>query len=111
MAKQQLQQYMLQTAYVDRLLGRMLNRLRQVGLYDRAAIVVAADHGIAFAPGQDPRLAQLPTLGEIAGVPLMIKAPGQLDGRVDNSNVHTVDVLPTLAADLRLEVPWATSGS
>jgi hypothetical protein len=99
---------MLQTVYVDRLLGRVLARLKRVGLYDRAALVVTADHGIAFQSGSDPRLAIPPTLGEIGGVPLFMKAPGQRRGRIDDRNIHTVDVLPMLASQLELKLPWKT---
>jgi hypothetical protein len=46
----------------------------------------------------------------IAGVPLFIKAPGQHEGRVDDSPARTVDILPTLASQLDLEPGWRTAG-
>ena len=38
----------LQVGYTDRLVGRILERLRQAGLFDRAMVVVTADHGVSF---------------------------------------------------------------
>ena len=44
---QGLQRHMLQVGYVDRLVGRLIERLRAAGLYDRALIVLTADHAPA----------------------------------------------------------------
>ena len=48
---QALQRHLLQVGYVDRLVGTLVRRLKQAGLYDRALVVVTADHGISFEPG------------------------------------------------------------
>src|SRR3954467_5458929 len=42
------QRHLLQLEFTDRLLRDLLARLRKTGLYDKAMIVVAADHGITF---------------------------------------------------------------
>ncbi len=42
------QRYLLQAGFVDRLLGRLVRRLRERGLYERSMIVVTADHGVSF---------------------------------------------------------------
>ena len=109
-ARQILQQYMLQSVYMDRLLGRLLRRMRRLGLDRRAALVVTADHGISFRPGDELRSATSTNIGGVAGIPLFIKAPGQRSGRTDDSNVRTVDIVPTLAAHLGLEPRWTTAG-
>ncbi len=49
------QRHLLQTALVDNLVGRLVRRLREAGLYDRALIVVTADHGTSFILGEDRR--------------------------------------------------------
>ena len=49
------QRYLLQLAYTDRLLGRLLDRLRETGLYQRSLLIVTADHGVAFRPGLQRR--------------------------------------------------------
>jgi len=102
--------HLLQVAFADRLLGRVLERLRRAGLYERALIVVAADHGIGFRPGAPYRAAVEENLVEVASIPLLVKAPGQRRGRIDDANVRSVDVLPTIAAALRAQLPWRTDG-
>ncbi len=109
-ARQMLQEYMLQAAYSDRLLGRLFDRLRRLGVYDRALVVVAADHGISFRPGGQLRLATQENIGEVAGVPLIIKTPHQPRGRLDRRHARTIDVLPTIADALDLTPPWPLEG-
>ena len=98
--------YLLQVGYTDRLLGRLIRRLHQQGLWDRALVVVTADHGVSFKPGTPRRKATPENIGEIAPVPLFIKRPGQRTGRIDSSHIRTADILPTMARALDLKLPW-----
>lgn len=92
------QRHLLQLAFVDRLLGELLERLEQVGLYEQALIVVTADHGVGFWPDDNARIVGASAHPEdILGVPLLIKAPAQTRAAVSLRNVETIDILPTLA--------------
>jgi hypothetical protein len=104
------QRHLLQAGYTDRLLGELMRRLRRTGVWDRALVVVAADHGIAFEPGVYRREVTAEAVEQIAGVPLFIKAPGQRRGRVDDRFALTVEVLPTIADLLDVELPFETDG-
>jgi hypothetical protein len=105
-----LQQHLLQVGYTDRVLGAILDRLQSTGLYDRALVVVTADHGISFQPGGLRRLVVPENLADIAGVPLFVKYPGERVGRIDDRNARTIDVLPTIADALGVKVPWHVDG-
>jgi hypothetical protein len=107
---QSFQRHLLQAAYVDSLLGRLLARLEATGLYDRSLLVVVADHGISFRPGGKRRPASRENLADIAFVPLLVKRPGQRLGRVRPRHVRTVDVLPTIADVLGVEMQWPLAG-
>ena len=102
--------HVLQAQYADRLVGGLLDALREHGLYDKAVIVVAADHGAAFRTGQPRRPANHANAADIADVPLFVKLPGQREGRVDDRSVRTIDVLPTIAKAAGARVPWRTDG-
>jgi Sulfatase len=95
---QALQRHLLQVGYVDRLLGRLTDRLKELELYDQALIVVVADHGAAFRSGLSTRHTgeDLPTLADIANVPLIVKPPHATARGVDDRDVETIDILPTL---------------
>lgn len=91
------QRYLLQLAYLDTLVARLIARLRATRLWDRALVIVAPDHGIGFTPGHKRRPVWPGNLHEIAFVPFFVKRPHQRAGRVLDEHVETVDVLPTIA--------------
>ena len=110
LVEQGYQRYLLQLGFADRLLGKLLDRLRAVGLYDRALLVVAADHGLSFRPGERRRAFRDSNLADVAFAPLFVKRPGDERGRVVDAPVQTIDVLPTIADVLGVEVPWKVEG-
>ena len=104
------QRYLLQVGYVDTLLGRLVARLREVGIYDDALIVITADHGASLQPGLPFRRPAASSFADIAAVPLFVKRPAQQRGEVVDANVEVIDIVPTLAAQLGVELPWTADG-
>jgi Sulfatase len=107
---QAFQRHVLQVQYTDRLVGRLLDALRDRRLFDEAVIVVTADHGASFVSGQPRRPVNGADAGAIAPVPLFVKLPGQREGDVDDSAVRTIDVLPTIAKAAGVRLPWKADG-
>jgi hypothetical protein len=105
-----LQRLILQTMYVDTVIGRLIDGLRESGRFDDTLIVLVADHGIAFTPGEDPRVLSGKNAHGVLPVPLIIKAPHQTEGRVVGRRVSTLDVLPTILELLGEEMPWPMDG-
>ena len=92
-----IQRHFLQTGFADLLLRELWRHLKREGMWDDSLIVVAADHGIAFIKGRrDRRRLDRGNYGEIAPIPLFIKAPGQKKGKVNDAYVETIDILPTI---------------
>ncbi|MEX2253765.1 MAG: sulfatase-like hydrolase/transferase, partial [Thermoleophilaceae bacterium] len=91
------QRYLLQLAYTDRVLGRVLDKLRATGAYDRSLIVLTADHGVSFKPDDQRREINSANAEDIFPVPLFVKRPGQGRGRVLDRHVETIDIVPTIA--------------
>lgn len=104
------QRYLLQLGYTDRALGIILRRLKATGLYDRSLVVITADHGVSFKPGQPRRLVSAQNLDEIAFVPLFVKLPRAHSGRVVDSAARTIDIVPTIADVLDVRLPWRVDG-
>ncbi|MBW4700718.1 sulfatase-like hydrolase/transferase [Micromonospora sp. RL09-050-HVF-A] len=104
--------HLAQLRYTDRLVGETLRTLRASSLYDRSLVVLTADHGVSFAPDWQGRgmgaITHAP--GEVAWVPLFVKEPGQHAGRVDDRNWEHVDLLPTIADEVHVRVPWRLDG-
>jgi phosphoglycerol transferase MdoB-like AlkP superfamily enzyme len=103
---QALQRLVLQVGYVDQAIGELTRRLKATGLYDRALVVVAADHGASFRAGGFRRTVSPANLADIASVPLFVKYPGQQTGGEDDRDARTVDIVPTIADVLGVKIPW-----
>jgi hypothetical protein len=104
------QRYLLQLGYTDAALGILLRRLRETGLYDRALVIVTADHGVGFRLQDQRRLPTPSNLDEIAFVPLFVKLPAQREGRKVDGLARTIDIVPTIARVLGVPLPWRTDG-
>jgi Sulfatase len=104
------QRHYIQTGYADTLVARTIRRLKQVGIWKRAMLVVTADHGISFDPHSYRRLAVKGNFGGIANPPLFIKYPGQTRGEVSAVHSRTIDILPTIAQALGIELPFQVEG-
>jgi len=105
------QRHLLQLEYTDRQLGRLLRRLESGGLWDRALVVVVADHGVSFRAGEGRRPLTADNLADIVNIPMFVKLPGQRRGRVDDRAARSVDLLPTIADVLGIRLPWETDGT
>lgn len=110
LADQGFQRHLLQTQFADSLLGRLMQALRRADLYDRALVVVAADHGVSFRAGDRRRRPTPTNVHDVANVPLLIKTPEQAEGRVVDTAVRTIDVLPTIARELGLRLREPVDG-
>ncbi|MCB9388260.1 MAG: sulfatase-like hydrolase/transferase [Acidimicrobiia bacterium] len=96
LADNQIQRDLLQVGYVDTMLGQMIDALESSEQWDDALVVVVADHGVSFEAGMPRRAPRPETFDDIARVPLFIKYPGQTTAAIDDSNVETVDIFPTV---------------
>jgi hypothetical protein len=104
------QRHLLQAGFVDSLLGSLLRRLREQGLYKRALVVVTADNGESFLHHDNPHEVTPANVEDIADTPLFIKLPGQRRGRIEDRLVRTIDVLPTVADAIGVRMPWRVDG-
>ncbi|MFI2713664.1 sulfatase-like hydrolase/transferase [Micromonospora sp. NPDC018662] len=104
--------HLAQLGYTDRLIGETLRTLRATGLYDQALVLVTADHGVSFRRDWQGRGMDAIThaANEVAWVPMFVKEPGQRAGRVDDRNWEHVDLLPTIADETHVRVPWRMDG-
>jgi arylsulfatase A-like enzyme len=104
------QRHLVQLAYTDKVIARVLQRLKDQGLYHRSLVAMTADHGEGFAPGSSSRALGPGNAAELMWVPMLLKAPGQTRGRIDDRNWEHVDLLPTIADVAGLSIPWKVDG-
>lgn len=107
------QAHLLQLGFTDLLLGRIIERLDAQHMFDDSLIIVTSDHGTSYYWDSDhqpaEQLAEIQASGTLY-VPLFIKLPGQAGGSVSDKPLQTIDIGPTLADILDLDVSWPISG-
>ena len=109
-ALQAYQRFLLQVGYTDRALGLLVKRLKEKRIYDRALMIVVADHGVSMRAGQPRRKPTPGNLQDIGFVPLFVKLPHQRTARIDDGFAQTIDVVPTIAHVLGVKIPWHVDG-
>jgi arylsulfatase A-like enzyme/Flp pilus assembly protein TadD len=97
-------------AYVDSIVGKLLDYLRSQGLYDNSLIAVAADHGESL--GEHGELTHSIFLYDSTiHVPLLLKLPGNRSaGQRVSATTSLVDLAPTLIDSLGQTPPQSMQG-
>ena len=82
--------------YVDSLLKKFFDDIKQRGIWDETLIIITADHGEELYD-HHKFFYHSPSLYDSAlRVPLLIKFPQQRGKRVISENVSLIDILPTI---------------
>jgi arylsulfatase A-like enzyme/predicted Zn-dependent protease len=86
--------------YADEIVGRLLDHLRQKGLYDGATIVLTADHGEGLGDHGEEEHGMF-LYRATTHVPLIVKMPGARGaGRRVKAPVQHIDLAPTVLASI-----------
>ncbi len=108
------QAHLLQYAATDTLIGELVTSLKRSANWDRTLLIVTADHGITFEPGESKRKTIDPTaagtLEDIYRVPLFVKYPSQSRSSVSDCPVSGIDLLPTVIAATGIDPGWDLDG-
>jgi hypothetical protein len=103
------QRHLLQLQYTDALVGLALDALDEAGEADDTIVVVTSDHGVSLVPNTSPREAAPETVSQLAYAPLLMRAPGG-EPAERGTNVLSLDLLPTLAEMLGIQITWDIEG-
>jgi arylsulfatase A-like enzyme len=103
--------YEAELNYMDQELGRLLDGLEERGVLDDCLLVLTTDHGETFWEHGDFWNHGLATYQTTVQVPLMIRLPGGRQAGVEvDQAVSTLDVFPTICAQLNLDAPAVAEG-
>lgn len=100
--------YDSEIAYVDTYIGKLVDKLKATGLWDKTVIVLVSDHGEGFNEhgyffhGQN-------LYNEVIHVPLIVRVPGW-NPRTVSTPVSIVDVAPTVVDLFGYSVPGDYDG-
>jgi hypothetical protein len=110
LADQAKQRHVLQVQAADTLLGRVLDKLERIGAYDDSLVIVTADHGVSFVAGEALRSVTPKNYPQIMWTPMFVKYPGQSEGKIDDRPAQSVDLLPTVADVVDVDIPFDVDG-
>lgn len=82
--------------YTDAQIGRLFEKLAELGLADNTIIMLVSDHGEEFLERGRWGHFESNLYDEILRVPLLIYLPQEPKGRVIHRQVRTLDLMPTL---------------
>jgi arylsulfatase A-like enzyme len=103
------QDYVGEIAFTDHCIGQLLDRLKELDLYDRSLICITADHGEGHEEHGEFSHGFF-VYNSTIKVPLMFKVPGY-GGRIRVRDfTGIVDITPTICASLGVDVPRHLSG-
>jgi len=104
------QRHLYQLGFLDQRLGALFDRLDETGNWDESLVVVLADHGASFEAGEHRRWPKENNLADLYRIPLLVKFPGQSDGRVLDEPVFAIDVIPTIVEALEISTDLTFDG-
>ncbi|OGD18656.1 MAG: hypothetical protein A2W03_08665 [Candidatus Aminicenantes bacterium RBG_16_63_16] len=105
-----LEPYDGEVANVDLNIGRMVERLRSLGLYDNTLIVLAGDHGEGFGEHGESGHGIF-CYQETLAVPFLMRIPGKRPkAAVIDETVDLVDIMPTLLSAVGVQAPAYLQG-
>jgi arylsulfatase A-like enzyme len=93
---------------VDTYTGQILDTLDACGLRDNTIVVYTSDHGDMM--GNHRLLAKCVMFEEAATVPLLLRLPGQREGRRISGPVSHIDLVPTLLDLMEQPIPAHLQG-
>lgn len=99
--------------YVDEYIGKIINKTRELGIYDDIMFIVVADHGEHFSehyPGRFFDFHGRDFYEEFIKVPLIIKYPHQYKQGVIHQAVSLLDVFPTIMDFYNFKTPGFIQG-
>ena len=99
--------YYASVAFMDRMVGQVLDGLKEAGLDDNTIVIFTSDHG--YHLGEHDFWAKVSLHDESAAVPLIIRMPGKKPA-VCHSLVELLDLYPTLSNLCGLKVPGHLQG-
>ena len=95
--------YAGEIAFVDHCIGLVIDKLKDLGLYDSTLIVITGDHGEMLGEhGEDTHAYFI--YQSALRVPLIFKVPGAGAASIDDG-VGLIDIFPTICSTLGIETP------
>lgn len=103
--------YAGEVTMVDRWLGRFLDTMGELNLFDNTLLILLSDHGVAHGEHGYTGKPSYVLWPEITDVPFFVRYPkGKMAGKRSDYHASTHDVAPTILGSLGIEAPGQMNG-
>lgn len=111
-ALQELQGYYAHCTATDKAIGEIIDKTKELGIYDNSIIVFTSDHGEMMGSHDFRPYMKHQPFSESANVPFLVSYPniGNNIGKVAEAAITTPDILPTLLSLCSVEIPETIEG-
>jgi arylsulfatase A-like enzyme/Flp pilus assembly protein TadD len=96
-------------AYADACIGRVIAKLKELGLYESALIIITSDHGEMLGEHGETTHSWFIYQSALK-VPLMVRVPKGAGGKRVDGLAGLVDIVPSICGYLGIEVPSRVQG-
>ncbi len=104
------QGYMAMVTGIDKAFGELVEKIKELGLYDNTIIVFTSDHGDMLRSNKRMSPKSCPEV-ESVGVPLLIKLPQSLrENTASDLLIGSMDLMPTILSLLDIKPPQSVQG-
>jgi arylsulfatase A-like enzyme len=101
--------YVGEIAYTDHCIGRVIQKLKALDLYDSTLVIVTSDHGEMLGEHGERNHAYFIYESAIK-VPLIFRVPGWNKAVSNKQLAGVIDIAPTVCSLLNIELPAAVQG-
>lgn len=108
LARKLIHGYYACVSYTDAQIGKVLDELERLGLAENTIIVLWGDHG--WHLGEHGLWCKHCNFDRVLNAPLMVKAPGKIQGAKTSTLAEFIDIYPTLCELAGLEQPSHLDG-
>ena len=99
--------YAGEITFLDKWVGLLLDRVRDLGLWDNTLLMLTSDHGEPFGEHGYVRKARPFNYEELVHIPWIVRHPEGIGaGRRIDSLVQTTDMMPTILEALSIRGPF-----
>jgi len=96
--------YLGEIAYTDYCIGKVIEKLKDMGIYDSALVIITGDHGESFGQHGEYTHGYF-VYNTTIKVPLIVKLPESNNTKRIKDIVGLLDVTPTILSQLDINIP------
>lgn len=100
--------YKASVSYVDAMIGKVINKLKETDMYEDTLIVLLGDHG--FMTGEHGLWCKHVTFDDALRAPLIMKTPNGIQNKEVSGLAEFVDIYPTICDLAGIEKPLHVEG-